>query len=445
MSTVASSVPALAPAIPARSFGGMLTKLASKGAWAMADQAVVSIGNYATVILVARNLADVKQVGAFSMILEVLLFLNSLQSALIVYPLLVRGAVLDKPAMQRLAGGCLIATAILCIPLSVAMLGTSCYFAGASLLLWGPLTLIFQQLQETVRRALLAHLRYAAAIPGDAISYLVQAVILVALGHRLTLPITFAVIGVTSGCGALVQALQIGPRRFPLSEFKALVIDFWTLSRWVLYSNLGLLVTNLSYSWALFLSAGLVPVGYFGVIANLAKLVNPITAALTGLIIPSVSRARAGGGTRFAMRIGAKYALLGLAVLLVYFGILAIFPGRCLSLIYGKTHPDYVEKLPGFLRVLVCSWTLMFITNMTIAILNGLGYSRVNFFATVANGIVTVLISLPLIWKFGLLGTIIGGSLATAAATIVAVYCFIRHHNDAPELPSGGSAAPAAI
>jgi O-antigen/teichoic acid export membrane protein len=445
MSVVDASVPVLPYATPKRSLGGMLTKMASRGAWAMADQAVVSIGNYATVILVARNLSNAKQVGAFSMILEVLLFLNSLQSALVIYPLLVRGAVLDKSAMQRLAAGCLIATGILCIPLSMAMLGTSVYFGGLSLLLWGPLALIFQQLQETVRRALLAHLRYAAAIPGDAISYLVQAVILVSLGHRLTLTITFAVIAITSALAALVQVLQIGPRRFPLSEFKALVADFWTLSRWVLYSNLGSLVTNLSYSWVLFLSAGLTPVGYFGVIANLAKLVNPLTTALSGLIIPSVARARAGGGTRFAMRIGAKYALLGLAALAIYFGVLFFFPKGCLSLIYGKAHPDYAEKLPGYLRVLVCSWTLLFITNMTIAILNGLGYSRVNFYATIANGIVTVLISLPLIYKLGLAGTIIGGFLATASATVVAVYCFIRHHNDAPDAPSEGSAAPAAI
>ena len=418
MSTIEAPIPVLPHAAEPAQPASRLRRLASKGAWAMSDQAVVSIGNYATVILVARNLPDAAQVGVFGLLLESLLFLNSLQSALVVYPLLVRGAALDEAGMRRLASGCLIVTGLLCIPLSIAMLGVSVYFSGTSLILWAPLALIFQQLQETVRRAMLAHLRFADVIPGDAISYLGQAVILVSLGHRLTLPIAFAVIALTSAAALILQVWQIGPRRFPLSELKALMIDFWKLSRWVLYANLGMLVTGLSYNWVLLLSWGPTPVGYFTVIATLAKLVNPLTTALNGLIIPSVSRARTGGGTRFAMRVGLKYALLGGAALAVYFGILGIFPTACLRLFFGKSHPDYVQKLPGFLRVLVCSWTLLFITNMTIAILNGLGHSRVNFFATLANAIVTVVIALPLIWRYGLTGTIIGGFLATGAATV---------------------------
>jgi O-antigen/teichoic acid export membrane protein len=423
---------------------GLFKKLASRGAWAMGDQAVVSIGNYITLLVIARNLPTANQLGAFSIILNVLLFLNSLQSALIIYPLLVRGAPLDKPAMQRLATGCLIAALLLCIPLSLAMLGTSVYFAGMSLFLWAPLALIFLQLQELARRVLLAHLRFAAAIPGDAISYLMQAGILLLLRHHLTLPLTFAVMALTSALAAVVQALQIGPRRFPLSEFEALVADFWTLSRWVLYSNLGSFVTSNSYDMVLYFRWGAVPVGYFAAMAFVAKLVNPLTTALGSLIIPSVARARAGGGTHFAMRVGLKYALFGLFALGIYFGLLGLFPTTCLRIYFGKAHPDYVQKLPGLLRVLVCSWTLLFITNMAVAILNGLGYSRVNFLATMANGIVSVLISLPLIYMFGLLGTIIGGFLATGAATIVAVYCFIRHHNDALPPPSELSPAPAA-
>src|SRR5579864_4244020 len=68
---------------------GLLKKLASKGAWALADQAVVSIGNFVTVILVLRNLSNASEVGAFQNLLEVLLFLNGLQQALVIYPMLV--------------------------------------------------------------------------------------------------------------------------------------------------------------------------------------------------------------------------------------------------------------------------------------------------------------------------------------------------------------------
>src|ERR1700722_15834002 len=67
---------------PPRRFG-FLSAAAGRTAWAMADQAVVSLGNYATVILITRNLADAKQFGMFSMLMETLLFLNSLQQAVV--------------------------------------------------------------------------------------------------------------------------------------------------------------------------------------------------------------------------------------------------------------------------------------------------------------------------------------------------------------------------
>jgi O-antigen/teichoic acid export membrane protein len=427
---------------PRRSLLDVLTGAASKSVWALADQAVVSVGNYATVILVARNLPDARQFGTFNLLLAILLFLNSLQQALVIYPLLVRGAVLDRPGMQRLATGCLLATLALCVPLGIGFSCTSLFFAGTSLLLWAPLTLVFQQLQETVRRSLLSHLRFAAAIPGDAISYLAQAAIFFYLGHRLTLPLAFAVIALTSAAAVIVQALQIGLRRFPLGDLKALAADFWPLSRWMLYANLGTLVTGLSYDLTLSLRWGFAPEGYFAAIANLAKLVNPLSTALSGLIVPTVSRAKAGGGTRFAMRVGLRYAAIGMAALAVYFGLLALFPETCLRLMYSKHHPEYLRpEMGGYLRLLVGSWTLMFITNMTLAILNGLGYSRANFISTVANGIVTLAVALPLIWWLGLKGTIVGGLVATGAATVVAVYSFIRHHDDAgnepPVVPAG--------
>lgn len=415
-----------------------LSCVVSKGAWAWAlgDQAIVSIGNYLTAILVARNMLDMGRIGAFTMVLEVLLFLNSLHQALIIYPLLVRGSVLDRSSLRRLAGGCLILTAILGVPLAAVMFGAAGYFAGTTLLFWAPLALILQQLQETLRRAMLAQLRFAAAIPGDAISYLAQVVILVSLGHRLTLPMIFAAMAITSALGAGVQALQVGPRRFPLSELKALNRDFWSLSRWISCASFGSIISNFSYQYVLFQTWGAAQVGYFGVIANLAKPVNPLTTAMGSLIIPSVSRARGTAGARSAMHVGMKYALLGLAGLGIYFGILALFPSGCLRLVYGKAHPDYAQKLPNYLRILLADWTFLFVTSMTLAILNGLGYSRANFFVTLTKASATLLIALPLIVKLGLNGAMIGGALSTALAAIVAICSFLRHHRETPHLPS---------
>src|SRR5262245_22544082 len=57
-----------------------------RSVWALADQGIVSLGNCATNVLLARSLA-VAEFGVFALLLEAMLFLNSLQAALVIYPL----------------------------------------------------------------------------------------------------------------------------------------------------------------------------------------------------------------------------------------------------------------------------------------------------------------------------------------------------------------------
>ncbi len=65
MSAVDAPITLLPEVPPVPSSGGLLKKLASKGVWALADQAVVSIGNFVTVILVLRNLTNASEVALF--------------------------------------------------------------------------------------------------------------------------------------------------------------------------------------------------------------------------------------------------------------------------------------------------------------------------------------------------------------------------------------------
>src|SRR5262245_29679231 len=127
-----------------------------RSVWALADQGVVSLGNCATNVLLARSLA-VSEWGVFAILLEAMLFLNTLQASLVIYPLSVRGAVLKRDALARLAGTCLLLTVLLAAPLAVtlatagAIVGSAWtgLLAGTALGLW--------QCQETLRRAMMAH------------------------------------------------------------------------------------------------------------------------------------------------------------------------------------------------------------------------------------------------------------------------------------------------
>jgi O-antigen/teichoic acid export membrane protein len=333
-----------------------------------------------------------------------------------------RGAVLDKADLQRMASACLLLTLVLCVPLSLAMTGTTVIFQQSGILLWVCLAMVLGQVQETLRRTLLAHLEFRAAIPGDAISYLLQAAILFVLmrGGHLSLATAFVTMAVTSAMAAIVQAFQIGLRPIALHQLSGIVADFWHVGRWILYSNLTSVVASLGYNWMLALRWNTTQVAYLYVIVSPMKVVNPLITAVSSVIVPSVSRVHHQAGLHRAKLVGLRYAALGFAALAPYLFILLIFPAQCIRILYGN-RPEYLA-LGNLLRIFIATYTLSYLANASLACLNGLGNSRANFNTTLANALVSALVGLPLAYWLGLKGVILGGFIATATYFFFAAY-----------------------
>ncbi len=375
----------------------------------------------------ARNL-PVERYGAFGMLMEVFLFLNGIQAALVIYPLSVRGAVLDEKELRRFSTGALTLAAFLAFPLAMGMAGTAFFVGGPVLALIVAFALILGQLQETMRRTLMAHLRFADTVPGDAISYLLQAAILFVLARfgLLTLKTVFIAMGATSLLAAGVQAIQIGFRAFPWHELRPLAIDCWRRGRWILFAGLATLASALSYNWTLVLSHGLGEVGRFQVMANLMKFANPVTAALSGAMLPAVARAAASGEPGQMKKAIIKFAGLAAVLLLPYFLLIEICPALCIRILYGSRHPEYLE-LSGLVRIFMIACMFNSAVSFIFAYLNGVGESRVNFFASATNGIISLVVAMPLIILFGLKGVIIGGFMGNAGLAVTAACFMVRH------------------
>src|SRR5262249_45361551 len=135
------------------------------------DQAIVSLGNFAVNVLLARAF-PAEEYGIFSIVLSLILLLNTFHQALVTYPLSVRVASADSSDAMHLISVATLATpvlALLCVPLfaiptaSVGRLDLL-PFAGAALVAW--------QLQEVYRRSSLARTAYRRAIISDAVRYL---------------------------------------------------------------------------------------------------------------------------------------------------------------------------------------------------------------------------------------------------------------------------------
>lgn len=423
------------PTVPAHPIGGGRRWVARarhlaawagtwNGTWSLGDQCAVSLGNFVTNVVVIRALLQAEY-GLFGILLEVIFLLNNLHSSIVTYPLSVKGAKVDAAAMRRLAGGSLGLSLLAGVPLGVAMLVTTAALARWQLGLVALVTVVLWQAQETMRRGLMAQLRYRDAFWGDAISYLGQAAALAGLarwGH-LSLETIFGVMALTSALAAALQAWQLGVARIRMADLKELARSYWSLGQWNLYSSLTGVFTVPAYAWVLGYFYGLGVVALHQAFLNLMKVCHPVLFGMMNLIVPATAASMASGGIDAARATFRKYALAGGLLLTPYFALMLIWPEGVVRLLYGA-HTAYVHHGMA-VRLFAISYACIYVTNMYTALLWGLEKARPAVKAQLINTVAAVAIGLPLAAMGGLIGCIIGGTLAVLAR-LVANWYYLR-------------------
>ena len=222
------------------------------GFWTLTDQSAVSLGNFLTQIVLARKLPP-PEYGVFVLLFGVMIFLNACNSGLVAYPLTLKGAEADREGLRGLVTNSIFLTAALAIPLSGVLILATLVLQKMQLAVWVVLALLFWQLQETVRRGLMAHLRHREALFGDGLSYLGQAGLIWILAHHgvLTVSATFAVIALTSAIAWVTQALQVGLKAVRWREILFIVPFFWRMGNQALFTNATDAATMQSFPWTL--------------------------------------------------------------------------------------------------------------------------------------------------------------------------------------------------
>ena len=419
-----------APARPGFSLGALLR---ARGAWALADQGVVSLGNFLTAVVLARTL-PLGDTGIFALVFGMLLFLNSLHQALVTYPLSVRGAASDGDRLRDLAGSSLLCTLLLALPLSLGVIIIVGLSSRASLIPWAIAAMLLWQFQETLRRGIMAHLRHREALVGDALRYLGQASVLWLLASRglLTLERTFVVIAATSLLAIVVQAMQLRPVLLVRRQVLALFREHWTLGRWVLLTGLVTIVTVQAMPWVLAYFHGNAEVARFWVLGQIMGVTNPVIISMAGLIVPAASAALAGSGDLrgAAKKVGLGFGLQGAVLLVPFFLFVFVMPQLALR-VFARDNGAYLD-LTTHLRLFVIAYFLTFPGHVMLALLNGLSRPRLAFVAQCAFSATTLLVSLPLAAAFGLTGAVWGG-LVPAAAYATATFYMLRRASAEPE------------
>jgi O-antigen/teichoic acid export membrane protein len=389
-----------------------------QGFWAIADQGVVSLGNFLTTIILARALTPAAY-GLWSVIFGLILFLNVLPASLIIYPLTVRLAAHDGLGDSSLVKAGLALTALLAAPQILILLTASLLVAHPGLGASAGFCLVAWQLQETTRRSLMARLAFGTALCTDAISYLGQAAViwLCVRAGQMSPEIAFAVMGLTCGVAGIAQLWCLRDSCHGRTKLREHAQIFWATGRWVLGSNVLANLNIQAGPWAIFLFRGPADAAGFQAVANLIGVSHPIMLSLGNFLIPAVARVRARQGLLAARRVALSQSTQAALLLLPLTLLLLSMPRPLLGLFYGGASPYVV--LDGPLRLLALTYVLTFWTMAIRYFLIAVeSKNQAQFLIEFCGSALFIVTLIPLTLHWGVAGAIVATGLSQAAKLV---------------------------
>jgi O-antigen/teichoic acid export membrane protein len=419
-----------------------LRLLFDRASWTLVDQCVVSLGNFALNVQLARGLA-VADYGKFALFLGAVFALRCFDYSLISYPLSVRFCSAASEEQADLLTNTVLLAAGLGVAL-VLLLATGIQLLGSSDILLAAATCYLSwQAQETMRRCLLANFRYRAAVTGDAVSFLGQAALIAVLAWYdvLTLSSALYAMSATFVAGALVHSskLHFGGANF--AKAWALARDYFAVGKWSLVYYEMLILRLQLFPWTLAATAGTAATAAFQAAANIANFMNPISLGIGNAIPQAAAQAHLTGGVHGAWHTARGYILFGVPPILAICAAALLAPQLLLKLMYGASSP-YVDAALT-VQLLVVAVAAEYVGEMIGKTLLGVGSGRLASLVIVL-GLVSAVLTLPLIILLGVEGAALAlavTNLIRLVAAWVALRWLIAKETPAAELARSQSAA----
>lgn len=345
-----------------------------RASWTLIDQGVVSVGSFTVNIVLARLLPPADY-GTFAVIFGALLMLQVFNTTLIFYPMTIRIAAPGSDS-RELMGASFVLLLGLLIPLSAAIAIGLLLFREGGLVVPIVSWFIAWQLQETFRRVLFSDFRHRAAVIGDGVSYLGQAlgVILLATSGAMTLTGVFFILAGTSALGGAIQFVQIKRGWHWPKKLIATAKDYWSIGSWSLASSLTTAVRVNGLIWLIGVAATRVEVAQFQAALNVINVVNPIMVGLCN-IIPQTAAQASDAGVAGAWRASRYYAWIGFLPTLLYYAFILTSPETMLTVFYGS-HSPYTSA-EAAVQVLGAAFILNYMSEMFCSFLHGISLPRV--------------------------------------------------------------------
>ncbi|MBV9570694.1 MAG: hypothetical protein JO056_05590 [Alphaproteobacteria bacterium] len=386
----------------------------------LTDQAVVSFGNFALSLVLAHQLSR-QDYGVFSVALSFILFLNLLHQAFITYPLSVRGASADTCRFQYLLTLAILLTPIFALAV-LPVLGAALLSVGRlDLLPLASFALVMWQLQEVIRRGMLARTRYRWTIAIDTLRYLGALGAVVAIASWVTISDVFLVLTAASFVSIVAAApvlrFRFAAARAGLSREIAIHRELGTP---VFLANLLLAFSTQWLLWLLAWIKGPAAAALLAALATVAAIASPLIFGAENVIVPEIARSR--DKLTFAdlcvllWRRGGVCLLLAAPLILV----LMAFPLQVLQGFYGRSSP-YVSH-PIDLQILAWAYATYLVSAILGAALRGYGAREGIFRMQLYPALFGVVGGTWLTWRYGVSGACTGALCAGLLRAAVGVH-----------------------
>jgi O-antigen/teichoic acid export membrane protein len=421
------------------SFGGLrLSGLAGNGAWGLADQALVSLTNFLTMVFLARSMAP-STFGAFVVVYTALLFASNLQTSLITRPLNVLAAPLGSEAYRIYAAYATTAQLLLAIAFTaIALLGAAvAVLLGATtvyaLLVALAMALFAWQLQEFVRQVWYTRGHIREAFYCDLISYGGQAVLIAGLwsiGHLSGAGALYAV-AITSALAALwgFKRLNLPSRSFSMAALR----PSWHFGKWLVVECLGQWLSAQLFPLLCAAIAGIAAAGYFKAVQNLVAPVHIVLNAFQSIAVPRAAREYALGGRGAMLAFLIPTAALAGVALVAYFAVIGVLGSWLMGLLYTDKYIGHASLIWLFSFY----YLVLHLVQTESAALMAMGNTRAIVVGRIASVLLTLTAGVWLTWQFGIYGSLIGLAGTQLVMGVVLAHKLIRAGEDEVSRGSG--------
>jgi O-antigen/teichoic acid export membrane protein len=328
----------------------------------LADQAMVSLGNFALSVSLARIL-PVTDYGVYSVILSFLLFFNTLHQAFIIYPLSVHTAAASPRMHARLLRVAVLLTLPCALPFTLILSAALWSIGHLTLLPVVSAALLAWQIQEVFRRSLIARNFHKFAILIDGVRYLGPLTAVLVFASTIDTANVFIAIAALS----IVSSLPLIPLlRRPAAALRSLPQELarhWRLAMPVLGANLLSVFSTQWFLWLLAWRHTPDAVASLVALTNVVAIASPVMLGAENILVPQIARMRDQLTFAGLMRIVGRNCLLCAALVTPFFLTIVVFPRRVLGLIYGgsslyTTHIAALDMLVGVYACFLLSYIL---------------------------------------------------------------------------------------